>query len=343
MKKIKVLNSKGEPVSYSDREKRLMNYLQAKANSLGYEIDITTLTGITKQVTEQKFYEIPFADYVPVKVGENAFAGNIVTYRSFKLGGSFAEGVLNMGSNSGRLAQADAAIDSLSIKVLNWGKGEAWNIFDLEQAARSGNWDLVTAKEEARKTNWDLGLQEVAFLGLKDSQGVCLGLLNQSGIAVNTTVITKPIKDMSPAELKTLTGSLIEAYRANCNRTAWPSVFVVPESDYNGLVNQSSPDFPIKSTLEVLEEALKLGTRNPKFKIMPLSYADMAYSGFTYQSYALYNQDPKSIRMDVPVDYTNTLANSIDNFMFQNVGYGQFTGVLAYRPKELLYLQYTPS
>ena len=40
------------------------------------------------------------------------------------------------------------------------------------------------------------------------------------------------------------------------------------------------------------------------------------------------------------VDYTNTLANSLDNFNFQNVGYGQFSGVQAYRPLELLYFQF---
>ena len=44
--------------------------------------------------------------------------------------------------------------------------------------------------------------------------------------------------------------------------------------------------------------------------------------------------------MDIPLDYTNTLANSIDNFAFQNAGYGQLTGCLSYRPLEMLYFQY---
>jgi hypothetical protein len=53
--------------------------------------------------------------------------------------------------------------------------------------------------------------------------------------------------------------------------------------------------------------------------------------------YVLLNYDEEALRMDIPLDYTNTLANSLDNFSFQNAGYGQFTGVLAYRPLELLY------
>ncbi len=82
--------------------------------------------------------------------------------------------------------------------------------------------------------------------------------------------------------------------------------------------------------------------RNKGFKILPLAYGDVAYSGFSYQQYVLLNYDEESLRMDIPLDYQNTLANSLDNFSFQNAGYGQFTGVLAYRPLEMMYFQYTP-
>jgi Uncharacterized protein conserved in bacteria (DUF2184) len=164
--------------------------------------------------------------------------------------------------------------------------------------------------------------------------------LNQSGITNNTSVITQPISQMTTASLKTFTASVVEAYRSNVQRTAWPTHFIIPESDYNGLASQASPDFPIKSTLQLLEEMFQVITRNKNFKILPLAYADMAYSGFSYQIYTLLNYDEESLRMDIPLDYTNTLANSLDNFGFQNAGYGQFTGLLAYRPLELLYFTF---
>ena len=47
--------------------------------------------------------------------------------------------------------------------------------------------------------------------------------------------------------------------------------------------------------------------------------------------------------VNIPVDYTSTLANSINGFNWQNAAYGQFTGVKVYRPKEVLYFDYTPS
>lgn len=341
---MKVLGLDGKPIVLNAMEQYHADYTQKQLNErfknvLGYEIPITTLTTIMKKITEQKFFEIAPADYMPVRVGEGAWSTNLTTYRSFSLAEDFATGVINTGGQNSRLAMGDAGVDSLNIKVNNWAKSIGWSIFDLEFAAKSGNWDLVTAKEKSRKKNWDLGIQRIAFLGLDGNPSV-LGLLTQAGVTINTTRITKKISSMTTAELKAFTGGIIEDYRLNSDRTVFPTHFVIPESDYNGLASQASPDFPIKSTLQLLEEALKLITRNDKFQILPLAYGDTAYNLIGATRYALYNSEEESLRMDIPVDYTNTLANSIDNFSFQNVGYGQFTGVLAYRPKEIMYFQY---
>lgn len=353
-----VLNSKGKPILLNAMEahnvKWMANQLKTQygqnpmtpyLNSLGYEVAITTLTTITKKITEQKFFEIAPAEIVPIRVGEGTWSTNLTTYRSFDAADEFETGIINTGGQNSRMATADAAVDALNIKVFPWAKAIGWSIFDLELAAKSGNWDLVSAKEKARKRNWDLGIQRVAFLGARGQNGTngnCLGLLNQSGITVDTTTITAPISSLSPTDLKQFCATIIETYRSNCARTAWPTHFVIPESDYNGLAAQASADFPVKSTLQVLEEMFQVITRNKSFKILPLSYCDVAYSGFTYQQYVLLNYDDESLRMDIPLDYTNTLANSLDNFSFQNAGYGQFTGVLAYRPLEMMYYQYTP-
>lgn len=351
LKQPTILNSKGEPIVLNAMEKAGVDYWQRQlnerfANALGYEVNITTLTTIMKKITEQKFFEIAPADYLPVRVGEGAWSSNLTTYRSFNMADEFETGIVNTGAGNARQATADAGVDSLNIKVYNWAKTIGWSIFDLELAAKSGNWDIVSAKEKARKLNWDLGIQRVAFLGARGlnalSGGTCQGLLNQAGVNVNTAVITKAIKSMTTTELKTFQAAILEAYRANNNRTAWPTHFIIPESDYNGLAAQASADFPIKSVLQLLEEAFQVMTRNKNFKVLPLAYGDTAYSGFSYQQYVLLNYNEESVRMDVPVDYTNTLANSLDNFNFQNSGYGQFTGVLAYRPLEMLYFQYTP-
>ena len=348
MKTPVICNSKGEPIVLNNKEKFHASYLQKQlnerfGNSLGAEVSITTLTSISKKISEQKFFEIAPADYLPIVVGDSPYSTNIQTFRSFDIADEFETGIINTGANNSRLASADAGVDSINIKVYPWAKSIGWTIFELEYAARAGNWDIVSSKEEARKRNYDLGIQRVAFLGARGNNaanGSCLGLLNQPGITTNTTLITAPISSLTVSQLKTFTAGLIEAFRSNCNRTAWPSHFIIPESDYNGLASQASPDFPIKSTLELLEESFKLITRNKSFKILPLAYGDNAYSGLGVQKYTLLNYDEKSLKMNIPLDYTNTLANSIDNFGFQNVGMAQFTGVVVLRPLELQYFQY---
>ncbi len=353
LKQPTILNSRGEPIKLNAQERYHAEYTQKLVNerfgnSLGYEISITTLTTIMKKITEQKFFEIPPADYLPLRVGEGTWSTNLTTYRSFDIADEFETGVINTGGQNSRLASADAGVDALNIKVYPWAKSIGWSIFDLEFAAKSGNWDVVSAKEKARKRNWDLGIQRIAFLGARGQNGAtgtCLGLLNQVGITTNTTVITKAISSMSTAELKVFCAAVVEAYRSNNNRTAWPTHFIIPESDYNGLASQASPDFPIKSTLQLLEEMFQVICRNKSFQILPLAYGDAAYHADVAtiagkQVYVLLNYDEESLRMDVPLDYTNTLANSIDTFSFQNVGYGQWTGCLAYRPLELLYFTY---
>lgn len=350
LKQPTILNSQGKPIILNRREKYHADWMQRQVNErfgndLGYEVSITTLTTIIKKITEQKFFEIAPADYLPVRVGEGAWSTNLTTYRSFDAADQFETGIINTGGQNSRLATADAAVDALNIKVYPWAKSIGWSIFDLEYAAKSGNWDIVAAKEKSRKRNWDLGIQRIAFLGargMNDSGGTCLGLLNQGGVTVNTNVINAPINSLSPSDLKQFCATIVEAYRSNCNRTAFPTHFIIPESDYNGLAAQASADFPIKSTLQVLEEMFQVICRNKSFKILPLAYADAAYSGYSYQQYVLLNYNEESLRMDLPLNYTNTLANSLDNFSFQNAGYGQFTGVLAYRPLEMMYFQYTP-
>lgn len=351
-----ITNSKGEPIKLtaSEREeaqywehwinKRFYNRLR---NSLGYEVSITTLTTIVKKVSEQKLYQIAPADYVPIRVGEGTWSSNLTTYRSFDEADVFESGIIDTGASNARLSVVDAAIDALNIKVYPWAKQNGWTIFDIELASKSGNWDLIAAKEKARKRNWDLGIQRIAFLGAKGlngSSGTVLGLLNQAGVKVDTTTITANLSGLSADNLSTFQQNVIANYRSNCNYTAFPTHFIVPESDYDGLASQASSSFPMKSKLELLLAGFQTICQNKNFKILPLAYADSANAGgalnsaYSSKQYVLLNYDEESLRMDIPLDYTNTLANSVDNFMFQNVGYGQFTGLLAYRPAEMYYM-----
>lgn len=338
MKKV-ILNSKGEPVVLNAMEQKIADYNQKLVLNAGYEIDITTLTQIQKSVVEQKFFEIPIADYLPVVVGEGAWSAALTTFRSFSPADSFSSGIINTGSNNTGLANADSMVDSVTVAVRNWAKQIGWTLPDLQLASKAGNWDLITAKQKSIKRNWDLGIQQIAFLGLESDTSVP-GLLSQTDVNEDTSTISKFISAMTSSEFAAFCAAIYEKYRANCNRTAKPTHFIIPEADYNGLAAPYDPSFPIKTKLQALEETFTMLTGNKSFKILPLAYANKAIQG-SKNVYTLLNYDEDSVKMNIPVNFTSTLANTVNGFQYQSVSYGQFSGTKAYRPLEMLYFSNT--
>ena len=314
---------------------------QIMNNAQGVKQIITAITGISKKVSEQKFYTVPFAEFVPVVPSDNAFDINILNWRSFSKDDGFKSGLVGNQSNKAQRNQSDAVFDTILQKTQFWAKNIEWSIIELEQAAKANNlFSLIEARERARKKSWDLGLQEVAFFGVDGDAGI-EGLLNLSAVYNDTTTITKPLSSMTAAELQAFIAAVYEKYRANCNRTAHATKFILPESDFNGLSTFPDIAFPIKTRLQIIEETFKTVSQNAGFKIMPLAYANKAYNPMGVNRYMLTTDDPESIKMSLPIDYTTTQAGSEDGFSWTNTGYGQFTGVLALREKESMYFSHS--
>lgn len=303
-------------------------------NAQGYQQIITTLTAVSQKVSQQKFYEIPFADYVPVITGQGAFDQAILNWRSFSKDDGFESGIIGNNSNRAQRGQSDAVFDAVTQSIIPWAKNIEWSLFELEQAAKANNlFSLIEAREIARAKSWQLGLQKVAFLGVGSEKG----LLNLSSVSADTANLTKRLYAMSAAELNTFAGVVYGLYRANCNYTAKPSKFIIPEADYNGLANFPDATYPLKTRLELLQSMFAVLTGNSGFKIMPCAYCDKANFDGTNNRYVLTVDDPTSLKMDIPIDYTVTQAGSEDGFSWVNTAYGQFTGVVALRPKETYY------
>ena len=343
----KIVNSKGEmveaPALLNERELSVTERLSnALTNDFGYSVDITTLTAVLRTVSEQKFYQIPFAEYMPVRVDTNAaWAEDLLAFRSFVVGGDFEKGYVKSGEE-GRLASTDAAIDSVRVPIRTWAKELSWAIPQIGEASRTGVWDIISAKEKSRKMNWDLGLQKVSFLGSSD--GTMTGALNMGGVTINTTIITKSISSMTYTELNALPGAMLAAYQTNSNYTAYPDFLWVPQSDYNSLATYDT-EYRNLTKLQVLENAFRTTTRNPNFQILPLAYASATMSDgrLTKDRYVLGRYDEDSFRFEIPVDYTVTVANTIEGWTFRNVGFGQHSSVLCLRPQEFLYMDLTAS
>lgn len=327
-------------------KQRLQAEADMKCNALGVKVDITTLTGIKAKITTQKFYEVKPSDYLPIVVGENAFSEDILTYKEYSTGDDFESGIIRGGSNPIRAEKTDVAMESVRVPVIDWRKGIEYNLIELGKATRSGNWSLVEAKERSRIKNWQLGIQKVAFLGLASNQGVD-GLLTQSDVNSNTATIPTFIKAMSTTQFGTLVEDLLSAYFSNSNSTVMPDIFVMPTNDFLGLAAPTSETYWNGSKLEWLQMMFKTVTGNANFKILPLAYAQKALnlevlgSGSGLNRYVLYRYDDEALRMDIPIDFTTTITDTINGFDYQSAAYAQFTGAKAYRPLEMLYFDHS--
>jgi hypothetical protein len=309
-------------------------------NSTGFKYVISTLSYIRSKIIEQKFFEVDIADYVPVDVGEAAFSDEIIQNTEFYSGGSFFEGDVDQGGS--RISQVDASMVANRMPVRNWRKKASWTLFEIQQAAIASRWDPVEAKMRSLKKNWDLGIQELAFLG-RPGDTVMTGLLNNATVNINTTLITKAISSMSAAEFSTFVGGLLAAYYSNSNSTVLPDTFVIPTADYLGLGVPVASGFPVISMKEYLENMLKRMTNNDGFKILPVAYASAANSrsDFTKDRYVLYRKDPETLSLSIPVDYTMAEPRTVDSMDWLQLAYGQYSGVLVNRPREVEYFDLT--
>ena len=317
------------------------------ATTLAYQYATDRLTYIRQKYVDQTFYEIPPADYMDVVVGEGAFAAQIITNLTIATAGGFNAGKLNTSGHNARLNVADAGVIPIYTRIRNWALANEYSVFDVNQSAFSGNWDIVEAKHRSRKKAWDLGIQGICFLGDADDTTYFPGLFSQSGVNSDTTTITKKISSMSYSEFDSFVQAILASFLSNCNQTAWPNTFVIPQDDYAGLAGAVSSQYPTVTKLEWLQNMFNAIVPGGKVKIVPAAYGMAAYNktvvatiGTGKARYVLYKKDIDTLFMEIPVDYQTTQVGTLNNFNFQDVAYGQYAGVTVLKPLEVLYFDY---
>ena len=311
-------------------------------NSSAYKQAIDTLTTIDQKIIEQKFYDVDITDFVDIEIGRGGVSDEIMNWALGDIVGTFEEGSFGGNIDFERTASADVVINKKIFPRLKWKKSVTYSLFDIMQASKAQNIDIIEAKLSARKRNWDLGIQETVFLGSKVNSDIT-GLLNNKEVTVDTTIITKALSTMTSSEFNAVIAKLPNAFFTNANGTTIFNRFIIPSTDYNGLVTQMSETYPLKTKLEVLENALATvakGYGENDFKIVPVYYADSAKNKTDKNIYCLYRKNPDTLVYDMAYEYNTTAFNSLNNFDFVNIGYGMYGSVNVLRPKELVYLQY---
>lgn len=310
-----------------------------------YKQAIDTLTAIDRRVIEQKFYTVNIPDFVDIDAGNGAFKDQIFNFQTFDVAGDGFEGFQVDVSNESRMPTVDISYNGRIDQRRMWNKKVAYKLSDIKQIqsilrepVEQRNFDVIEKKLEARKRNFDLMLQDVAFLGNPVFNDID-GLLNNSEVTVDATLLTAGLGSLTDAQFQVVVGNILAKYVAQTNYTELsPNRLIMPYSDFLSLTQINSIQFPMKSKLEVLEDAFKRATMNPDFKILASPYAEAGRNGTENNIYVLYRKDPDVLVLDLPVEYTTTAFGTNDNYVFYNVGYGQVGGVRIFRPQEVLYM-----
>ena len=306
----------------------------------GFKVAIDTLTAIKQKVVEQKYHTVKVSDFMPVVVGDGVHMDSQLVWTENYIGGDFEEGITDANSGTSKKMKVDSNIGSILVKRNFWVAESSYNILSLAQANSAGNWSIVESKERAKAKAWQLGIQKTAFLGLATNSEIT-GLLNSGVVNSNVTVIVKDIKAMNATEFQAFLANVIDAYYQNSNSTVYPDTFILPTDDFNGLATAVDEGFPLKTRLGRLKEAFVDVTGNADFLIKGVSYCQSENNNLSLNRYVMYRRnDETSLYMDIPVDYTTTVNDTINGFDYNAVSYGQFSGCNITRPAEVLYFDY---
>ena len=307
----------------------------------GYQIQTDTLTYIIKEVTRQSFYIENVGAHIPIRIGEGAFSRALLTNRTYSLADDPESGFVRDGGGDQRVAMVDVAVDGITTYIANWIKGVAYSLIDVEQALRANSWDLISELHIARKTNWDLLVQKIAMIGSATDTRMP-GLLTNVNINTNSSVITGPISALTSSTFPTFVQQLIQTYFTNTNSTALPNTFVIPFTDYLALQTPVPGTVSLVPMINYLQMAFDAAVKSKEAGVMivPSAYCDAANNPAGSHYYMLYRNDARTLRMNLPVDYTVTQAGTINNLQFQDAAYGQITGVTILKNLEVLRFTY---
>lgn len=312
----------------------------ANPNTIGLEQNLTTLTQLLANVQRQKFYTLngqALTDFIPIEMGTGAYARQLTQFAVAQVGDNFETGIVQPGNAINKDANVDIAVDTISIRNNFWRmKYQATNEIVRMAQVNQETFSYIEEQERARLRTFQLGIQKVAFLGTED--GLNEGLLNLSGVTVNSTIMPANFANMTTQQLVNFATTAMSTYFALTNSTVFPNTMVIPTSDLAGLATYISSTYPVGETRkEFLERAFKAAGAPADFKILHTVYNQTAGVGGNAR-YVLYNRDADTLTMYLPKPYTPYPLYPVGSLDMISDAEAQFTGVWAKRPQEILYM-----
>lgn len=323
---------------FNEAELAVMERNEKLLNDVGYgDIDVTLLTLIERNVSQQKFYQINPEDFIPMDKTQGGFADYMTVLRSYiNAEGNIESWERGLDADNARRGQVGSKLESVSLKIHNLDKMVSYSLFEIRQSQQTGAWNIVTEKERARKIDHDISVQRALLLGTDNHKG----LLNQTEVATDTALLTKKISTMSAAEFKTFLSNMLPTFYTQSGMTALPDTLAIAPSDYLALGVAVDEQYPVFTTMKQrLEDVFKEMTGNANAKIVPLAYCEPQFHNGQFK-YVLYRRDIDTVRAYMPFEYNVVQGATVDGMNYQNTAWSRVSDVFVNRPAEMLYLQF---
>jgi len=326
---------------FNEQELALINSRQEILNSVGFgDIDLTLLTVLERSVSEQKFYRLNGLtpeDFVPIDNTQGGFADYIKVLRSYaNIDGDIDTWLRGNDTDNAHRGQGGVKLDDAAVKIWNLDKMLSYSLFELRQSMQTGVWNVVKEKEIARKADHDISYQKAILAG---NGGQFSGLLNQSTVSTDATILPTTIGAMTAAQFRTFLASVFSNYFAQTGYTQMPNTLVVPYTDFLAMSTNVDETYALfgKTMKARLEEVFKDATGRADARILPLAYCEASMNSGFYK-YALYNKEFDTLRAYRPFNYDVVQGTTVDGMNFQNTAYSRSSDVFVNRPKEMLYM-----
>lgn len=301
---------------------------------------VDTLTTIISDVIRAKYYTTPapLSDYVKMDVGRGAYGLNVFQFATAYTGSTFKECIINPASTGiHNNATADIRIDGINVKNNFFRADYSISNEELRMAAAGRvSFDVIEEKERARATMWQLGIQESHFLGIGDNKG----LLNQTGVTINTSLLPAKPAAMTETQLKNFAANAIATYYAQTNGTYFPNRLLAPSASYMqlGIPFNTTSTGGYATLRQVIENAFKEAGAPADFKIVHTIYANNAAVDGVHGRWVLYNNETDNIVRYIPKNYTPHPLFPQGSLDMISQAEGQFTGVQLKKAQTLLYI-----
>lgn len=294
------------------------------------------LTAVSKEISETKYPEIVFPQFVYVDQQAAVGITEKLHYGADEHG-SLDDGLITTGTST--LDQVEVGFTPTRSYIVPWAKSVTWTTPELEQGKLLGL-ALDTAKIMALNKNAQQTLQKVAFLGhAKDSR--LTGLLNNKSVEVYNIKGTAANTKVQAMDFDKSVAFFKEMFLAGMEKTKRieaPNTFAIDSLDlaHLALTQRNNTD---TTALEFLTKSLSAAAgREVAIKSLPSNFGTRVTSGKTRAM--VYVNSKEHVIFDVPMSPTVLAAQQKGLLAYESGLRMAFGGVTFMEPNSALYVDY---